>query len=178
MNDPDPKLFSRLTLAFRSFWRILGNRDFAQTVAQDEKEMAALEGAGAPKLATTTPDAALLLLGLLQENGRFVDFMQQDVAQFSDEEVGGAARVVHAGCRRVLAEHFDIAPVLEEAEGASVTLEPGFDASIIRPTGNLVGEPPFVGKLIHPGWRVKDVRLPRIQRKRDLAILAAAEVEL
>lgn len=78
----------------------------------------------------------------------------------------------------MLTEYIGIAPVREEPEGSYVTLEPGFDAAAVRPTGNVVGEPPFVGSLVHRGWRATQVRLPQVAGGRDLHILAAAEVEL
>lgn len=124
------------------------------------------------------PDSALLLLSLLQKEGRFIDFMQEDVGSYSDQEVGAAARVVHQGCGKVLNEYLHIAPVRAEAEGARVTLEPGFNPSEVRPTGQVVGEPPFTGSLVHRGWKATDIQLPQIASSHDLRILAAAEVEL
>jgi len=58
-----------------------------------------------------TETAALQLLGLLQREARFVDFIQEDVAPYTDAEIGAAARVVHEGCRKMLREHFALAPV-------------------------------------------------------------------
>ena len=87
-------------------------------------------------------------------------------------------RVVHEGCRKVLREHFTIAPVFDQAEGDRVTLEAGFDASAIRPTGNLVGEPPFTGTLAHRGWRATGTALPKLTPGHDTSVLAPAEVEL
>jgi hypothetical protein len=124
------------------------------------------------------PDSALVLLSLLQKEGRFVDFLQEDVSGYSDQEVGAAARVVHEGCHRVLRDHLSIEPVREEAEGSPITLMKGFDPAAVRPTGNVVGEPPFTGSLVHRGWRAVDVRLPKVASSRDVRILAAAEVEL
>ncbi len=124
------------------------------------------------------PDSALLLLGLLQKEGRLLDFLHEDIKSYSDQEVGAAARVVHQGCQRVLQEYLTIAPVRDEPEGSRITLEPGFDASAIRPTGNLVGDPPFTGHLAHRGWRVVETRLPQLASTHDLSILAPAEVEL
>ncbi|MCB1831750.1 MAG: DUF2760 domain-containing protein [Chromatiaceae bacterium] len=129
-------------------------------------------------LLETTPDSALQLLGLLQLEGRLVDFLEEDVAQYADAEIGAAVRVVHEGCRKALRTHFTLAPIRQEAEGARVTLEPGFDASAIRPTGNLVGQPPFSGTLAHRGWRVTEVRLPKLASGHDVQVIAPAEVEL
>jgi len=122
--------------------------------------------------------AALQLLGLLQREARFVDFVQEDVAGYADAEIGAAARVVHEGCRKVLREHFSIAPVRTEAEGSRVTLAAGFDAAAMRLTGNVVGQAPFTGTLGHRGWRVDDVRLPQLTDHKAAAIVAQAEVEL
>jgi hypothetical protein len=125
-----------------------------------------------------TPDAALQLLGLLQKEARFVDFVQENVGAYSDAEIGAAARVVHEGCRKVLRQHFELEPVRKEPENSRITLPKGFDASSIRPTGNIVGDPPFTGNLIHRGWRAAAVRLPKIAEGHDVRIIAQAEVEL
>lgn len=130
------------------------------------------------ELRVPTDTAALQLLGLLQREARFVDFVQEDVAGYADAEIGAAARVVHQGCRKVLREHFSIAPVRAEAEGSRVTLAAGFDAAAVRLTGNVVGQAPFTGTLGHRGWRVDDVRLPQLTDDKAAAIVAQAEVEL
>ena len=129
-------------------------------------------------LAKAPPDSALLLLGLFQKEARLVDFLQQDVGEFSDQQVGAAARVVHAGLRHVLDDCVTIAPVRGEPEGGRITLPAGFDQSAVRITGQLIGEPPFKGTLVHAGWKAQDLRLPMVQSGRDLSILAPAEVEL
>ncbi len=125
-----------------------------------------------------SPDSALQLLGLLQKEARFIDFTQEDVSQYSDADIGAAARVVHEGCRKVLRQHFDLEPVRAEAEGKRITLPKGFDAASIRLTGNIVGQAPFTGALVHRGWKVTDIRLPKITEGHDVKIVAAAEVEL
>lgn len=122
--------------------------------------------------------AALQLLGLLQREARFVDFVQEDVAGYQDAEIGAAARVVHEGCRKALREHVTLEPVRPEAEGSRVTLPPGFDASAVRVSGNVVGQPPFTGTLAHRGWRATAVRLPQLTDTQAAAIIAQAEVEL
>lgn len=134
--------------------------------------------AAAPVLRESSPEAALQLLGLLQREARFVNFVQENVAAYSDADVGAAARVVHEGCRKVLREHFSVEPVRPEAEGSRVTLAEGFDAASIRLTGNVVGQPPFTGSLGHRGWRVTDSRLPKLAQGHDASVIAQAEVEL
>lgn len=129
-------------------------------------------------LKKATPDAALQLLGLLQQEARFIDFIQEDMAAHSDSEIGAAARVVHEGCHKVLQTHFDLEPIRDEEEDARVTIPKGFDSSSIRLTGNIVGEAPFTGTLVHQGWRVTNVKLPKIAEGHSVNIVASAEVEL
>jgi hypothetical protein len=129
-------------------------------------------------LKQATPDAALQVLNLLQKEARFIDFIKEDVSAFSDAEIGAAARVVHQGCSKAVNEHFTLAPVSQDQEGSRVTLNKGFDAALFRLTGNIVGEAPFTGTLIHKGWQVTDLRLPKLTEGHNPNIIAAAEVEL
>ena len=125
-----------------------------------------------------TPDAALQLLGLLQKEARFLDFVQENIANYADAEIGAVARVVHEGCRKVLGQNFELEPVRKEQENSRLTLPKGFNASEVRVSGNIVGEPPFTGLLLHRGWRASTVKLPKIAEGHDVHILAPAEVEL
>jgi len=129
-------------------------------------------------LKEATPDAALQLLSLLQKEARFIDFIKEDVSAFSDTDIGAAARVVHQGCVKVLNEHFTLAPVSQDQEGSRITLNKGFDAASFRLTGNIVGDAPFNGTLVHKGWQVTDLRLPKLTEGHNVKIIAAAEVEL
>lgn len=181
MAEPMPSVIQRLSIALASLWRALVDPRFAAAVAKlREREPAALAPVRPepPHLQAAEPNAALQLLGLLQQEGRFIDFLQEDVAAYSDAEVGAAARVVHEGCKKTIAQHFTIAAVRGEPEGTRVTLAEGFDPAAVRLTGNVVGQPPFSGSLRHKGWRVAEVRLPQVASGHDLAILAPAEVEL
>lgn len=125
-----------------------------------------------------SPDAALQVLGILQKDARFIDFIKEDVTAYSDAEVGAAARVVHEGCSKALKEHFSLAPVRSEQEGSRLTLQAGFDATANRLTGNIVGNAPFTGTLVHKGWQAVEVRLPKLTQGHNPTILAAAEIEL
>jgi hypothetical protein len=121
---------------------------------------------------------ALLLLALLQREGRFVDFLQQDVTDFDDEQVGAAARVVHEGCRRALRSHLSVVPIRTEAEGDQVVLEEGYDVVSNKLVGNVTGKPPYKGTLQHRGWRAESLKLPSEVGDHDPAVLAQAEVDL
>ncbi|RDU98857.1 DUF2760 domain-containing protein [Trinickia dinghuensis] len=188
MTDTNLSWTSRLSLAIGAFFGILGDRDFAAGVQRLRSGAApaaaapvatpAPAQAPAPTLKEATPEAALQLLGLLQRDARFIDFIEEDIANYSDADIGAAARLVHDGCRTTLREHFTIRPVREEAEGSRVTIAEGFDASTIRLTGNVVGKAPFNGSISHRGWRATDVRLPKLTQSHDTSVLAPAEVEL
>ncbi len=178
MTDPTLSFMTRLVIAFRLFLRVLFDPKFGSAAVRLLGGEEAPAQAPAPALREAGPDAALQLLGLLQQNGRLVDFLEEEVAQYTDAEIGAAVRVVHEGCRKTLNEHFLIEPVRPEQEGARITLEPGYDAAAMRPTGNVVGEPPFIGTLTHRGWRVSEVKLPKLTAGHDTRVLALAEVEL
>ena len=182
MTEPTLSFMTRLVIAFRLFLRVLFDPKFGSAAVRlldgEETPAQAPAPAPAPALREAGPDAALQLLGLLQQNGRLVDFLEEEVAQYTDAEIGAAVRVVHEGCRKTLNEHFSIEPVRPEQEGARITLEPGYDAAAMRPTGNVVGEPPFTGTLTHRGWRVSEIRLPKLTAGHDTRVLALAEVEL
>ncbi len=137
--------------------------------------------APAPKpvvLKEATADAALQLLGLLQKEARFIDFIKEDISTYADADIGIAARVVHEGCNKVINEYFSLDTLRTEQEGSKITLEKGFNASEVRLTGNIVGEAPFTGTLIHKGWQVSDIRLPKLTQGHNAKIIAATEVEL
>src|SRR5689334_8002184 len=134
---------------------------------------------GAPPAPPREPDEmpALRLLGALQQEGRFVDFVQEDLSSYPDDQIGAAVRGIHEGCRKAVYEHIEIEPVLPGNEGEAVTIEPGFDAMAIRLTGNVTGSPPFHGVLRHRGWRATRASVPT-RRGQDPHLLAPAEVEI
>lgn len=122
------------------------------------------------------------LLSVLQDKGRFIDFVMADISRFGDAQIGAAARVVHQGCAAVAKEYFEIVPVVEGKEGEQITIPRGYDSRAFRLLGKIAGEPPFTGKLLHQGWRTHKVTVPRVVIQENGApvvdILAPAEVEL
>jgi Domain of unknown function (DUF2760) len=115
---------------------------------------------------------------LLQEKGRLVDFLMDDITSYDDTQVGAAARVIHRGCRQVLEEHFNITAISESEEGTQVTVPAGYAKEQYRLVGKLSGDPPFKGTLVHKGWKTEFVKLPRIVETQRLPAIAPAEVEL
>ena len=182
MTDSSPSLFSRIFIAFSAFWRTVFNAQFAAGVMRLQHASSDVPPAppqpAEPLLQTTTADAALQLLALLQRDGRLIDFIEEEVGNYSDAEIGAAARVIHEGCRKTLRDHFTLEPIQQESEGSPVVLEKGFNASAIRLTGNVVGSAPFSGRLAHRGWRATRAALPQTTAGHDVTIIAPAEVEL
>lgn len=168
-----------LGLAIRCFFRVLGGKPLPEDLPQEllpkpRKERAALPAA--PTLAEQAQ--AIQLLGLLQKEGRLLDFLQEEIGSYDDGQIGAAVRNIHRDCRKVLQDYVGIEPVLDGAEESQVTVEPGFDPSRIRLIGNVTGEPPFSGVLRHHGWRAAQLKLPRPPEGHDRTVIAPAEVEL
>jgi hypothetical protein len=144
---------------------------------KEKEEPSALQ----PQLryAQPTPGAAIQMLSLLQRQGRFIDFLQEDLSFYDDAQVGAAVRNIHEGCKATIAEHIELKPIFKEEEGTEVNVASGFDANTIRLTGNVTGDPPFRGVLRHRGWRVERIELPQSTfDQKENWILAPAEVEL
>lgn len=127
------------------------------------------------------PEAEIVaFLALLQEHARLVDFAREEITGASDAQLAAAARVVHAGARKVLGEYFDVSQVHPGNEGDAVTLERGFDSAAYRLLGAVPSEPPFKGRIVHAGWETTAVKLPRLTAPgagRKWPVLAPAEVE-
>lgn len=162
----------RLWLAIQSFCRVLANAEFAEKVnglKQAEPGNAIKPGIN---------QEFVRGLALLQREGRLVDFLREDIQAYNDAQIGAAVRSVHRGCRKVLDDYLVFEPILREQEGSVVTVQAGFDPSVIRLVGEVAGNPPFRGTLKHHGWRVSQTSLPEVPEGQDRSIVAAAEVEL
>jgi hypothetical protein len=141
----------------------------------------------APVAAQPPPPAAnqaeaevVAFVSLLQEKGRLVDFLMEDVTPYDDKQVGAAARVVHQGCREVLNDSFRITPISQAEEGSRITVPAAYAADEYRLLGKISGDPPFTGTLLHKGWKTESVKLPRILKSDEerLPSIAPAQVEL
>ncbi|NVM20957.1 MAG: DUF2760 domain-containing protein [Desulfobacterales bacterium] len=121
---------------------------------------------------------ACRLLSALQNKGRLVDFLQEDIAGYPDAQIGAAVRHIHEDCRNALSEYVTLAPVMSEKEGRTAVVSEGFDPSEIRLTGQITGSPPFEGVVQHSGWKVVRVKLPDQPRGQKHTVIAPAEVEI
>ena len=121
---------------------------------------------------------SLHLLSLLQREGRLVDFLEENLKDYDDAQIGAAVRNIQENCQKSLKKYLKVEAVIDKEEGEEISLEKGFDASTIKLTGNATGEPPFKGSLQHCGWRVGQFDLPTLSGSPDPTIIAPAEVEI
>ena len=132
--------------------------------------------------ASTAPedhfDRAIQMLAILQRDGRLIDFLMEDIGPYSEAQIGAAVRDVHAGCRRVLDRYIVLESILTGREGEPITIAQGVDPGAVRLVGNVTGQPPFRGTLLHRGWRASGVGLPPLGDGAGRRIVAQAEIEV
>lgn len=169
-----------LVVAILLIFALFANGGHAKHAPQPVAAEAVKPAALAPLPKNYAQAEIITLLGVFQDKGRLVDFLMDDITPYTDEQVGSVVRAVHQGCKSALQEHFAIEPVAAEAEGAVITVPAGYAADEFRLVGNLAGEAPFKGTLVHKGWKVKSVKLPRVLHADEnrLPAIAPAEVEI
>ena len=121
---------------------------------------------------------SLRVLALLQSEARLLDFLMEDISGAPDAALGAGVREIHKKAAAVLKKYLAIEPVLGGSDGDRVTVQKGFDPSAIRMLGNVTGEPPYTGELQHPGWKVKELKLPSTAEGQDPFVLQPAEVQM
>jgi hypothetical protein len=85
---------------------------------------------------------------------------------------------IHKKAAAALKKYLVVEPVLAGSDGERVTVPRGFDPSAVRVVGNVTGEPPYTGELQHPGWRVKELKLPTTADGQDPFVVQPAEVQV
>ncbi len=177
----------RIWLAIRVFFLVLFRREVAEAVrlalegraapARPPAEAKAPKKPAAPKVPPRSE--ALTLLATLQREARFVDFVEEPLDDYTDAQVGAAARDVHRNCRAALRRMFDPQPLFSDAEGAEIEVPRGFDPGRYRLVGQVTGDPPFRGRLAHPGWEAVRCEVPSWSGAASAVhVIAPAEVEL
>jgi hypothetical protein len=167
-------VWTRVKLAFAAFFTILFK---GQLPAALEQPRATAAPAPTVAVGADTSDRAVQLLALLQRDGRLVDFLMEDIAAYSDMQIGSAVRDVHAGCRRALDRYVTLEPILDGREGEATTITQ-VNPAAIRLVGNVTGQPPFRGTLLHRGWRTTRVDLPPLGADSTRSVVAQAAIEV
>lgn len=181
-------------LAFKAFFQVLFRKDAAARVAAalagstDKKAAEAQPATAAPTKPAASPPApakptsarsdALTLLSTLQREARFLDLVGEPLDEFSDAQVGSAARQVIADVRKTLKRMFDIQPLEPREEGSSI--------EIVRPASpsrlHIIGrgsEQATRGTLVHRGWKAEQCQTPTWNgTKEDALVLSPVEIEV
>ncbi|HKA00778.1 MAG TPA: DUF2760 domain-containing protein [Candidatus Solibacter sp.] len=176
---------NRILLAFRSFFNILFSGELSPDVMNALKLTKRGGAAPAAKTAAAAPaaptvrasDGALQILGIMQRDSRLIDFLMEDIAAYSDDQIGAAVRELHDQCRDSIARYVTLTPVIDGVEG-TYAKAPGADANLVKFVGNVPAQPPAGGTLRHKGWRASKVDLPALAAKQDASVIAPAEIEI
>lgn len=160
-----------LALAIKAFFRALKDPIKAEEFVSNKKiELKPQEFSEQP--------SHLRLLQLLQQSSRLIDFLKEDISAFDDAQVGAAVRKIHEDCGKSLEDLVTIRPVMEQNEGQKINVPQGYDPLKIKVVGNVKGEPPFVGILVHKGWKVHKRSLPKKTGDQLTDVICPAEVEI
>jgi hypothetical protein len=169
----------RIWLAIRGFFSLL----FRGALPDDALAQLGLVRRATPKpqaQAAAVPrasDGALQILAILQRDARLVDFIMEDIAGYSDDQVGAAVRGLHDQARESLSRYVKLDPVIDGVEG-TFTKPSVSDPAAVKFIGNVPAGKPSGGLLRHKGWRAGKIDLPALNPKQDAAIIAPAEIEI
>lgn len=156
------------TNAFKAFVKALKEPQKAQQFIEDQP----------PKQIESADNSHLRLLAYLQQSGRLIDFIKEDISSFNDSQVGAAVRKIHQDCKQLLEDLVTIRPLKEENEGATVQVPKGYNPSEIKLVGKVKGEPPFTGVLVHRGWKAHKRSLPKKVGEQTVEVICPAEIEI
>lgn len=156
-----------LSLAIKAFFKAWKEPEKGEQFVNETK-----------KIADQADHSHLRLLSLLQQSGRLIDFLKEDLSGCDDAQVGAAVRKIHQDCAKSLEELVTIRPVMSEHEGAHVKVAPGYDPSSIKVVGKVKGEPPYNGVLIHKGWKAHKRSLPKKVGDQLVDVICPAEIEV
>ncbi len=180
-------------IATKAFFKLLGNRELSQSFQK------LLDGQLVPKIEQQTPKAsvpkagspiatesktpirndAVSLLAALQRESRFLDIVQEPLEQYSDAQVGAAARDVLKGSGAVIQRMFGLMPLTESEEGSQLETPLQLDPAEYRLVGRVEGSPPFRGRVTHHGWRATRCDLPKWTGSASASmIVAPIELEI
>jgi Domain of unknown function (DUF2760) len=177
-------------IAFRAFFAALFNRQAASRIAAALSDPSSSQSTGRSKLEETVATAkhperppavpvrseALTLLSTLQREARLIDLICEPLEEFSDAQIGAAAREVLRDSQRVLDRLFSLAPLSDQDEGSQLAIPDKVSPVRLRLVGKSQGQR---GVVVHRGWKANACELPIWQGdKSDAMVLAPTEVEV
>lgn len=166
-----------LMVATKAFFKLLFNRELGQSFEKLLDGQTGSTNIEAPKPEPESPRSpkppkvpappkptrseALSLLAALQREARFLDLVSEPLGDFSDEQIGAAAREVLEESGKVIQRMFALKPLTECEPGDDLKTPDEFDPSMFRLTGNVFGEPPYDGVVGHSGWIATKCAVPK-----------------
>jgi hypothetical protein len=179
---------SRIVLAFRAFFAALFDASKAAAIKavltgvalrKSDVVETVQRDVARPSVIPPARSEAVTLLAALQREARFVDLVKQPLVNFSDEQIGAAARTVLGECQKVLDRFFGLESLTEGPEGSPCEVPQEYDPGRYKLSGRVEGSGPFHGQLIHHGWHATTVKLPEWTGSKTAAlIIAPVEVEI
>lgn len=163
-----------LGLAFKSFFKILSDAEFAakvKSLSNPSVEASKVEIKESPVKIEKAPayiepvkkqvrSDAVTLLSALQRDARLVDFLMENIKDYQDAQIGAAVRDVHKKSKDVLQKMFAIEPASTLTEGQNIKVSENFDQGLYTLTGKVSGKGPFNGSVEHAGWKVSKTEIP------------------
>jgi hypothetical protein len=161
-----------LGAATKAFCQLLFNRElsasFQQLLDGNLQPRIEQQPASAPQQVPAKPVSsaparsdAMSLLATLQREARFLDIVNESLDEYSDEQVGAAARDVLRDAGKVIERLFAVVPLTDAEDGSKLETPAKFEPAEFRLTGNVSGEPPFQGTVAHHGWKATRCELPQ-----------------
>ncbi len=184
----------RIAIAFRIFFAVLFRAEMAERVARilngpPETENLALKqtetghthGQSPTQPAGTRPanapdrNDALTLLSVLQRDARLLDLIYESLDQYTDQQIGSAARNVLIDTHKSLDRMLGIRAAADVAEGERIEVPEGASPIRWRIVGNANQS---AGTVTHPGWIATRLELPKWTGSREEALVVSpVEVE-
>ncbi len=171
---------SRIVSAFKSFFAILFAGVLPEDVARafGYTKQAAAKPAPAPTPQLKPSDGALQILGILQRDGRLIDFLMEDISGATDDQIGAAVRSLQEQCRDALRRYVRLAPVIDGVEGSYTAIESG-DPALVKLVGNVPASGKAQGGILrHKGWKAEKIDLPALKASQANNVVAPAEIEI
>ncbi len=173
---------SRIGSAFSSFFSILFSGILPEDVAREFGYVRAgsvkAPPPAVPVVQLKPSDGAIQILGILQRDGRLVDFLMEDISGATDEQVGAAVRSLQEQCRDTLGRYVKLGPVIDGVEGSYTKVESS-DPAVLKLIGNVPASGKAQGGILrHKGWKAEKVDLPTLKVSQTNSVVAPAEIEI
>lgn len=181
-----------IVVAFRAFFAVLFNSQTARAIETvldsdgavvDQLAPGSVQPEPAKTIAAPATVAkpirndAVTLLATLQREARLIDLIQEPLDQYSDAQVGAAARPCLSQCRATLSRIFELRPLLAQSEGQSVDVPESPSPLRFQWVGDAGAGKPS-GTLVHAGWQASRCELAQwTGSAEDANVIAAAQIE-